>query len=168
MDASRSQAWVHTALLIGVLYFVVGRAFALSATHVQGWRLAAWIVSGVLYASHIAYENVRLRNPPGATAWHVAAGVAIGALGLAVAGMLHSFSTTSGIRPAWFLALVLWPAITAVPAFVGALVAGMLLRRLTWKVDVQLGRGGCDTLIRRVPPSSSRRRRLRARRGILR
>jgi hypothetical protein len=137
MDASRNHAWPHAALLLGVLYLVVGRSFALPATHAHGWRLAAWIVSGALYATHIAYEHFRLRNPPGATALHVATAVAIGALGLAVAGMVHSLSMTSGIRPAWLLALVLWPAVTAVPAFVGAVVAGALLRRLTWKSDAK-------------------------------
>ena len=130
MDASRRQAWVRAALLVGVVYFLIGRVFALPADHVQAWRLAAWVVSGGVYAAHIGYERFRLRNSPRLAAAHVALAVAIGAVGLAVAGMIHSLSTTSAIRPAWLLALVIWPAVTAVPAFLVALVAGAVLARL--------------------------------------
>jgi hypothetical protein len=129
MDASRRRAWVRAALLIGVFYFLVGRVFAWPATHVQLWRLAAWVVSGGAYAAHIGYEHFGLRSSPRSTALHVAAAVAIGALGLAVAGMIHSLSTTSTVRPVWLLALVLWPAVTAVPAFLGAFVAAVVLQR---------------------------------------
>ncbi len=129
MDASRRHAWVRAALLLGVVYFLVGRLFALPANHVRVWRLAAWIVSGGAYAAHIGYEHFRLRDSPRLAASHVAMAVAIGAFALAVAGMIHSLSAASAIRPTWLLALVLWPTVTAVPAFIGAFVAGALLRR---------------------------------------
>jgi hypothetical protein len=64
------------------------------------------------------------------TAVHVALAVAIGAAGLAIAGLAHSLSTASGLRPAWILAIVLWPAITAIPAFLVALVVSTTLTRL--------------------------------------
>jgi hypothetical protein len=124
MDLSRRQAWVRAALLVGVVYLVIGRLFALPTDHVRVWRLAAWVVSGAAYAAHIGYEHFRLRNSPRVTALHVALAVVIGAIGLVVAGMMYSLSTTSVIRPAWLLALVIWPAVTAVPAFLVALVAG--------------------------------------------
>jgi hypothetical protein len=136
MGASRRQAWVRAALLLGATYFLIGRLFALPANqHV--WRLAAWMVSGVAYAAHIGYEHFRLRNSPRLTALHVAVAVAIGAFALAVAGMIHSLSTASAIRPAWLLALVIWPAVTAVPAFLGALVAGAILRRPPRSADAE-------------------------------
>jgi len=124
-----SQAWIRAALLLGVVYFLIGKLFALPANHVHLWRLAAWMVSGGAYAAHIWYEHFRLRNSPRITAVHVAVAVAIGAFALAVAGMIHSLSTGSAIRPAWLLAIVAWPAITALPAFLGALVAGTILPR---------------------------------------
>jgi hypothetical protein len=127
MNAPRRQAWVRAALLLGVVYFLIGRVFALPADHVRVWRLAAWIVSGGAYAAHIWYEHFRLRNSPRLAAVHVAVAVAIGAFALAVAGMIHSLSTASGIRPVWLLAIVLWPAMTALPAFLGALAAGAML-----------------------------------------
>jgi hypothetical protein len=137
MDASRRQAWVRAALLVGVVYFLIGRLFTLPTDNVGVWRVAAWLVSGVAYAAHIGYEHFRLRNSPRFTALHAALAVAIGAIGLAVAGMLHSLSTTSAIRPAWLLALVIWPAVTAVPAFLGALVAAELLARLSRRADAK-------------------------------
>jgi hypothetical protein len=99
------------------------------------WRLAAWLVSGAAYAAHIWYEHFRLRNGPRSTALHAAVAVAIGAIALALAGMIRSVSTTSTLRPAWLLALVLWPAITALPAFLVALVVAALLARLPRSAD---------------------------------
>ena len=130
MDASRHQPWVRAALLVGVVYFLIGRVFAVPADHVRAWRLAARLVSGVAYASHIGYEHFRLRNSPRLTALHAALAVAIGAIGLALAGMIHSVATASAISPSWLLALVVWPAATAVPAFLVALGAGAVLARL--------------------------------------
>lgn len=139
MDASR-RAWIRAALLVGVAYFVIGRVFALPTDHVRAWRLAAWVVSGGAYAAHIAYEHFRLHHSPRLSASHVALAVAIGAILLALAGMIHSLATASTIRPAWLLALVLWPAVTAIPAFLGALAAGAVLARLPRSADAELGR----------------------------
>jgi len=130
VDSSRHQSWVPAALLLGVLYVAVGRAFAAPVTHVRGWRLAAWIVCGVVFSAHIAYEHCSSRHSPRLVAWHAAIAVAIGAFLLAVAAMVHSLWTTSALRPVWFLAIFLWPAITAVPAFLVALAAAVILARL--------------------------------------
>src|ERR1044071_4372453 len=111
------QPWIRAALLVGVAYILVGRLFPAPAAQVRAWRLAAWAVSAALFAAHIVYEHVRVRNSPRLTAYHTALGVAIGGLGLALAGMLR-LSSTSALRPAWFVALVAWPAITALPALV--------------------------------------------------
>lgn len=97
--------------------------------HAREWRLAAWIVCGVAYAAHIGYEHFRLRSSTRPTALHVALGVAIGAFALALAGMIHSMWSPSGIRPVWLLALLLWPAFTAIPAFLGALAMAAVLPR---------------------------------------
>jgi len=129
MNAAHRQTWASAALLFGVAYFLIGRLSTLPADNVRVWRLAAWLASGVVYAAHIGYEHFRMRNSPRPMALHVALAVAIGAIGLAIAGMIHSLSTASAIRPAWLLALVIWPAVTAIPAFLGALAAGAVLAR---------------------------------------
>jgi hypothetical protein len=131
MDASRPHAWIRAALLLGLVYFLIGRLFALPTTNVRVWRLAAWIVSAGAYAVHIGYEHSGLRNPPRLAAWHVAVAVAIGALALAAAAMIRSWSITSAIRPVWLLALVAWPAVTGIPAFLVAWVAAAALQRFS-------------------------------------
>ena len=120
--------WLRAALLVGAAYFLVGRAFAAPATHVHAWRLAAWLVSAVIFAAHIGYEHFRLRSPLRSLALHAALAAAIGAFALAVAGAIHSLRAASGLRPAWLLALLAWPLFTGVPAFLVALGVGAALR----------------------------------------
>lgn len=128
MPRSTRQSWVRAAVLVGAVYFLIGRA-PLPAEHLQLWRLASWLVSGIAYAAHIAYEEFRLRNAPRSAALHVAVAVALGAFALAAVGMTRSLSTGAALRPTWLLALVLWPAFTAIPAYLGALMATAALRR---------------------------------------
>ena len=131
MEPSRGHAWFLAALLVGVAYGLIGSVFALPASHVHAWRLAAWIVSVAVYAAHIGYEHFRRRHSPRLTALHVAIAVAIGAVALVVTGMLHDLWTASTIRPVWLLAVVVLPAGTAVPAFLGGLVVAATLRRFS-------------------------------------
>jgi hypothetical protein len=115
-------------LLVGVLYLVAGliaAALAKSAASNQirvAWRLAAWVISAVGFATHIGYEQIRLRSSPRTTALHAALAVALGAFGLAVAARLHSQHFPG-------FALVLWPVITALLAFAVALAAAAVLAR---------------------------------------
>ena len=122
------------ALLIGGVYFVIGVVFGELANWAgseQGqfsWRLAAWVVSAVVYAAHIAYEHFRLRSRAAALALRGALAAALGAFLLASAATLHAMRITSS-APYWlyFLALVLWPLMTGVPAFVAAFVGAKVL-----------------------------------------
>lgn len=127
MNAPRRHAWLRAALVCALLYLVIGRV---PVPAVLEWRLAAWIVSGLVYATHIWYEHSKLRNPPVSAASHVAAAVAIGGFTLAIAAMVHSLRTRGTIAPVWLVALVAWPAITAVPGFIGALIASTILSRV--------------------------------------
>jgi hypothetical protein len=124
------KAWVRVTLLVGVVYLLVGRLFALPATHVQPWRLAAWVLSAAAFGAHVGYELFRLGNSPRTVALHTALAVALGAFALAVAGALHSLVASSSIRLAWLVAFVVWPVATGVPAFLVAFVASTVLGRL--------------------------------------
>jgi hypothetical protein len=130
VEQAHRPGWIAPAILAGAAYFVVGRVFAWPTTHAQGWRLAAWIVSAAIFAAHIAYESFTLRQRPGATASHAAAGVALGAFALAVAGAVHSIGAGGSPLSSWLLAFVLWPLFTAVPAFLAALAAALILARV--------------------------------------
>jgi hypothetical protein len=134
MDAPGRHSWFGTAIVIGVLYSVIGIVFALPSNQVRMWRLAAWVASAFLYAAHIAYEYFRRRNSSRSTAMHVAVAVAIGGFGLAVAATIHSlFAPPNYTRWRFVLALVVWPIITALPAFIVALVIAWVLAYLPTK-----------------------------------
>src|SRR5688572_18943262 len=94
-DKSLRRRWMVAALLAGGTYLLIGRVFARPTAHVQEWRVAAWLVSGIVFALHFLYERFRMNHRPSLTAFHTALGAALGALGLAVAGMLHDLSLTS-------------------------------------------------------------------------
>ncbi|MEK6283896.1 MAG: hypothetical protein AABN95_26385 [Acidobacteriota bacterium] len=138
MEKSDRQRWFRIALFVGVLYFAVGIAFAelagaAASSQMQFfWRLSAFVICAVVFAAHIAYEHFRLRNTPRPTAWHASVAVAIGAFALALKANIHDLGSASGYRPRMLIALIAWPLLTAVPAFLVALViaAGLGMKRL--------------------------------------
>ena len=129
MSESSRQPWLRAVVILGLWYAFVGIVFAWPASHAKAWRLAAWGVSAVAYAAHICYERFRFRNSPRLAALHVALAAALGAFGLAVGANIHSLSvgTSHEHRRLLLLALGLWPILTALPAFLVALVAGWAL-----------------------------------------
>jgi hypothetical protein len=131
MSTPGRQSWFGTAILAGVLYCAIGIVFALPANQGRLWRLAAWVISAAIYAAHIGYEHFQMGNSPRVTALHTALAVAIGAFGLAVAANVHELWVASSYRLSIALALVAWPVLIALPAFVVALVAayGLALTR---------------------------------------
>ena len=135
MDTSRRQSWLWVAFLVAVVYLLVGIGFAIPRTHVRVWRLAAWLASAAAYAAHLGYEHFRLRTAPRAVPLHAALAVAIGAFALAVAAIVHRLWAGVPTPPSRFLAFVVWPIVTGVPAFLVARVAGALLVRLTGRGD---------------------------------
>lgn len=122
-------AWIRTAILVGLVYYMIGRLFAVPGEHALAWRWAAWVVSLLVYTAHFRYERVRQGSAPRTLALYIATAVAIGAFGIALAGMMRSFAVLGSIRATWVLALVLFPAATAGPAFLVALVAAVALAR---------------------------------------
>jgi len=132
MIPSASKPWIGAALLVGVLYLVVGIVFGELASRPPSprfWRLAAWVVSAMAFAAHIGYERFRLRHAPVAAALHASLAVAFGAFGLAAAATIRSAVTGTGNLRLLALALVAWPVLAAVPAFLVALAAGALVAR---------------------------------------
>ena len=134
MSAAGRHSQFGTVVVIGILYAVIGVAFALPSNQVRVWRLAAWLFSAGIYAAHISYEHFALRNTPRAAATHVGTAVGIGGFALAVAATIHSLLVPPNYqRSRFLLALVVWPIVTAVPAFLVALFAGAVLARVSAK-----------------------------------
>jgi hypothetical protein len=63
----------------------------------------------------------------------------VGAFLLVVAGMIASRSRAPSIQPRWLLALIAWPAVTAIPAFLVVLLATTLLSRRASGADARAG-----------------------------
>jgi len=137
MGTSGHQRWLRAVILLGVVYLVAGITSATLAGRAASnqmrvtWRLAAWAISAAAFAAHIGYEHVRLRSSPGTTALHASLAVALGAFALAVAAVVHAVhsQTASSHQHRLALALIVWPVLTALPAFVVALAAAAGLAR---------------------------------------
>src|SRR5262245_51147291 len=135
-----SNTWVRAASVAALVYPTVGITFAAplhpSSSHaaVLAWRLAAWFVSAATFAIHLGYELLRLRSSPVRGAIHTSAAVGLGAFLLAVWVNVHAHWSTAAPLAPW--ALVLFPAVTGVPAFLVGLVAlevlGAIGRRRGW------------------------------------
>ena len=136
MDNSGHQRWLSTVMLVGVLYLAVGITSATLAGAAASnqtrsfWRLSAFIISAVVFSAHIAYEHFRLRNTARPIAWHASVAVAFGAFALALVANIHDLGSASGYRPRMLIALVAWPLLTALPAFIVALAAAAGLGRV--------------------------------------
>lgn len=146
MTHSGRQHWLLAALIVGALYLAVGFVFAeLAGTAASNrtqffWRLSAYVISGVVFAAHIAHEHFRLRNTARAVAWHSAVAVALGGFALALVANIHDVGSASGYRPRMLIALVAWPLLTVVPAFIVALVIAIGLGVRRQGVQARLAR----------------------------
>ena len=133
MEDSSRQRWFSRVILVGGLYLAIGVfsvALAGAAASNQMrfvWRLSAFVISAVVFAAHIAYEHFRLRNAARQTAWHASLAIAFGALALALMANIHDLGSASGYRPRMLIAFLAWPLLTAVPAFIVALVLAACL-----------------------------------------
>ena len=129
-------AAVRAVLFLGVFYCVVGLVFGMLAGQAGSnetriaWRRAAWVVSALAFGAHLVYDRMRLGGSRAMTALRVSSAAALGAFGLAVAANIHARSVATDQRsPILLLSLAIWPVMTAVPAFVVALVSALFLDR---------------------------------------
>jgi Na+/H+ antiporter NhaC len=122
-------------LLAGVAYVVIGMgtatlaAHAASPTGVTRWRLAAFLLSFVVFGIHFLVERKRHRHRR-TSAMTLALGVALGALGVAAFGPMRAHWADPSRLKLVMLSLIAWPILTGVPAFVVALIGGLVADRL--------------------------------------
>jgi hypothetical protein len=124
-------------ILFGVVYAVVGIGFGelanLAASEQARFilRLGAFVASGAVFLAHIWYEHFRLDNSPRATSLHAGMAVALGGLLLAIVALAHALTVpVHAPYRLHLLAIVVWPIITGVPAFVVTLVLTAVLSRI--------------------------------------
>ena len=126
------KSW-RIAIIFGIGYAVVGIAFPNPSTPGETqkiWRLAAWIMSAIIFGIHIWYEHFRINQRPWKTALHVAVAAALGAFGLAVAANIHLLHTVEANRGLLAVSLILWPVFVGMPAFLVAFVITFVLARI--------------------------------------
>ena len=117
-------------MLVGAVYCTIGIGFsafaARSTSHrtAVAWNVASFVVSAIVFAIHIGYEHFGLGNRPLLIALHTSLAVALGAFLLAVSANIHSFRVANSNHRLLAIALVIWPLMTGIPAFVVALIAG--------------------------------------------
>ena len=132
-EPTTRAGWLGRALIYALIYVLIGVVFAALAGRsgfvgARVWRFAAWLCSAIAFGTHVQHERVTVGRSAAATAWHAAFGAAVGAFGLALAAIVHRH--LAGMRPSGLLgaALVIWPAMTAIPAFLVGIAAAMLMR----------------------------------------
>jgi len=131
--AETDRHWLSIVVVAAMFYaaagVLTGKLSALAGSDQMKfvWRASAFIISAVIFAAHIIFERWRRHSNGPTTAWHTSLAAALGALGLAIAANLRDAVSPSGYRPRMLIALVAWPALTAVPAFFVALVLAAML-----------------------------------------
>ena len=125
------QPWLQGALVAALRYPAIGIGFAFldSPFGVRFWRLAAWVASAVVLVAHVIYEQ-RRHSPPLRTAWHVSFAVALGAFVLAVWVLAFGYVVGARRSPLAPFALLLFPLLSGVPAFVTALIIAAIGSKL--------------------------------------
>jgi hypothetical protein len=129
MDKPKPRLWLEAVLLTGVFYSTVGIAFttfgAWSSSNrmVVAWRVASFVVSLVAFAIHIGYEHFGLGSRPMIGALHASLAVALGGFLLALAANINSRRVANSSHGLLAIALVVWPVMTGIPAFLVALIA---------------------------------------------
>lgn len=122
-------------LLAGAAYVLIGTGTSIlaaaspSSVGGRGWRLAAWVLSLIVFGVHLAIERRRDPRPVRAAA-RVALAVAIGAFGVAALGPVRMHWGEPARLKLIMLSLVAWPLLTGVPAFVVAFLVSIGLDRL--------------------------------------
>lgn len=126
------QRKVGIILLAGAAYILIGTGTAILAASSagKGWRLAAWLLSLVVFSVHFAIERSS-DSRRARVAARVALAVAIGAFGVAALGPIRTHWADPARLRLVLLSLVAWPVLTGLPAFVVALLAGIGLDRLS-------------------------------------
>lgn len=128
------RGWIPRALAASFTYVAVGILFGTAAGNAAqtpartAWRVAAFLVSAVVFLLHLFVERKRWRVL--GSSLHVAVAVAIGAFGLALSANIHGLSVARPNTSLLRMSLVIWPLMTGLPAFLVAVAATTLGSRL--------------------------------------
>jgi len=124
---NQKRQWLRAVLLTGAIYCAIGIGFsafaAWSSSQRVAWNVASFVVSLVVFAVHMGYEYFGIGNRPLIVAWHASLAVALGSFLLAVSANINSLRVANAKHGLLAMALVVWPLMVGIPAFVVALIA---------------------------------------------
>lgn len=129
MRALNRSSSLSVMIVVGLFYAAVGILFAQFAP-VLLWRRLAWVVSAMAFGGHIAYEHYLRGSSSRRLAGCVSSAAAIGAFGLAAAANVHAWSVPAANHSALGMALVVWPMVVGIPAFVVGMIAAAIAERV--------------------------------------
>jgi hypothetical protein len=132
-EITSRPGWIGRAILYALIYVVIGIVFGALAGRsgfggARFWRFAAWLCSAIAFGTHIQFERVTIGRSAMAAACHAAVAAAIGAFLLAVSAIMHRQAAGLPRSGLLGLALVIWPCMTAVAAFLVGMAAAMLMQ----------------------------------------
>jgi hypothetical protein len=142
-----ARAWRYRSwaiVVFGLACLAIGMASALVSNPMPAsaprtaLRLAALLLGMVAFISQMRFEVIRLQRAPRVAALKVSSAIALGVFLLAVFANICAWKASSS-SPSLLLALLIWPAVSGVLAFLVALPAGMAWGRLPQRGD---GAGG--------------------------
>ena len=126
---------IRAACLVGLVYFIVGTAFASLAGAAgpgamrTAVRMSAWAISAIVFLEHVRRERFRVGDSSRKAALAAALAVALAGFGLAVVANVRAM-TASPPHPSIGLKLSLgiWPIMLGIPAFVFAWMFAAVIR----------------------------------------
>lgn len=133
MTAPAPRRWLPTAVVVALCYVIIGAGTAALARSAAtagvrtAARVAAWLLSALVFTTHIAAE-LRARASAFRCAGRTTLAVALATLLLAGTAVIHQ-ARVGRLGPGMLLALVIWPALTGAVSFAVAVVIFLLLRR---------------------------------------
>jgi hypothetical protein len=136
MNIPVKYRWIFVAITSGAIYLFLGVGLPNPSSPSDAqfrWRLAAWLMSGTVFLSHILYEGFALRNRSRTVAFHTSLAVALGAFALAVAANIHGWKVATPHQHLLVLSLIIWPVLTAVPAWLVSFAGAAIVTRLRSK-----------------------------------
>jgi hypothetical protein len=137
MTVSTSRSWVRTALVVAVLYAIIGfvtvainqAAGGGRSTGLQAVRIASWLLSALVFLGHLTGEARRSVRAAGA-AGRASAAVALATFILALVATVRQVQA-GNTRLAVLVALFVWPLLTGLVSLGTGWVLVRLLRAVT-------------------------------------
>jgi hypothetical protein len=131
MKQTKNSKYIKLIILFGLIYFVIGILSALITNPMESTgmqavlRLFALALAIAAFAYHISLELFQSTNSKLKAALYAAVAAAFGTFLLAVLANIYNILTAAE-NNSLPLALIVWPAVTGLLAFLGGYIVAMI------------------------------------------